>query len=265
MDKTIFQFIKTEAQNNPEAIAIDAPGRTPLTYNELHSFIKHATDKLNRSGIGRGDVIAIVLPNGPEMALAFLAIASTATAAPLNPAYRSSEYEFYLADLNIAAVLTLPGSSSPVIEAANKLKIPVILLSPDDNTPAGLFTLPDSRIREPVITGLAQPEDIALVLHTSGTTARPKIVPLTQKNLCTSAKNIADTLHLTASDRCLNVMPLFHIHGITACLLASLAAGSRVVCTPGFYAPNFFEWLSEFQPTWYSAVPTMHQAILARA
>jgi len=113
--------------------------------------------------------------------------------------------------------------------------------------------------------GFSLPEDIALVLHTSGTTSRPKIVPLTAANICASARHIGATLRLAPADRCLNIMPLFHIHGLMAAVLASLAAGASVVCTPGFNALKFFAWLDEVEPTWYTAVPTMHQAILARA
>jgi acyl-CoA synthetase (AMP-forming)/AMP-acid ligase II len=103
------------------------------------------------------------------------------------------------------------------------------------------------------------------VLHTSGTTSRPKIVPLLHRNVCASARNIRTTLRLTPDDRCMNVMPLFHIHGLMAPVLASLSAGASVACTPGFNALKFFSWLDEIQPTWYSAVPTMHQALLSRA
>jgi acyl-CoA synthetase (AMP-forming)/AMP-acid ligase II/acyl carrier protein len=106
---------------------------------------------------------------------------------------------------------------------------------------------------------------VALVLHTSGTTSRPKLVPLTHANLCHSARHIRESLSLTSQDRCLNVMPLFHIHGLAAALLASLAAGASVVCTPGFDASLFFDWLDQFHPTWSTAVPTMHQAVLTRA
>jgi len=109
------------------------------------------------------------------------------------------------------------------------------------------------------------PEDIALVLHTSGTTSRPKIVPLSQRNICASARNIQRSLALTESDRGLNVMPLFHIHGLIAAVLAPLSAGGSVFCTPGFNALKFFGWMEAARPTWYTAVPTMHQAILARA
>jgi acyl-CoA synthetase (AMP-forming)/AMP-acid ligase II len=130
---------------------------------------------------------------------------------------------------------------------------------------AGIFTLAGAEDARPVQDGFAQPGDVALVLHTSGTTSRPKSVPLTQTNLCASAQNIAATLALTESDRCLNIMPLFHIHGLVGALLSSLTAGGSVVCTSGFDPENFFPWLEEFSPTWYTAVHTMHQAVLSRA
>ena len=107
--------------------------------------------------------------------------------------------------------------------------------------------------------------DVALILHTSGTTSRPKIVPLLQSNLVASARNIGTALALTPADRCLNVMPLFHIHGLIAAVTASLAAGASIWCAPGFDALKFFGWMKDAQPTWYTAVPTMHQAILSRA
>jgi acyl-CoA synthetase (AMP-forming)/AMP-acid ligase II len=115
------------------------------------------------------------------------------------------------------------------------------------------------------MTGPAEPGDVALVLHTSGTTSRPKIVPLSHANIAASARHIGETLRLTPADRCLNIMPLFHIHGLIAAVLSSLAAGGSVVCTPGFNALKVFGWMDEAEPSWYTAVPTMHQAIAARA
>ena len=134
------------------------------------------------------------------------------------------------------------------------------------SAPAGQFRLAGEAIgARPAHRALQQPGDIALVLHTSGTTSRPKIVPLSGANIAASAKNIRETLALTPSDRCLNIMPLFHIHGLIAAVTASLSAGASVVATPGFNALKFFQWLDQEKPTWYTAVPTMHQAILARA
>ncbi len=131
--------------------------------------------------------------------------------------------------------------------------------------PAGRFRMPGKGLEHPASSGPAEADDIALVLHTSGTTSRPKIVPLTQRNVCASAAHIRESLALTPADCCLNVMPLFHIHGLIAAVLATLGAGAQVFCTPGFNALKFFSWMDESHPTWYTAVPTMHQAILARA
>jgi acyl-CoA synthetase (AMP-forming)/AMP-acid ligase II/acyl carrier protein len=141
----------------------------------------------------------------------------------------------------------------------------VIEIVPKLDGPAGLFDLPGTSAASGAPSSIAEGEDIALVLHTSGTTSRPKMVPLSHQNLCASAGHIGQALALGPSDRCLNIMPLFHIHGLVAAVLASLAAGASVVATPGFDAPRFFDWVAAFQPTWYTAVPTMHRAILGRA
>ncbi len=259
--QTISDLLQAGQDHDP---AILAPDRDPLTYGRLRALVRETGASLAAAGIGRGDRIAIVLPNGPEMAMAFVAIAACATAAPLNPAYRQEEYDFYLSDLNARALIVLDGSDSPAVAAAGARNIPVVPLVPDPAGPAGCFTLSIAE-NGAATAGLVTADDVALVLHTSGTTSRPKIVPLSQRNVAASAGNIAESLKLTAADRCLNIMPLFHIHGLIAAVLASLGAGAGIVCTPGFNAMRFFPWLSEFAPTWYTAVPTMHQAILSRA
>lgn len=261
---TIHDLIATQARLTPAAEAILDIERSPLTYARLLQHLQTTQQAFSTMGLGRGDRVAIVLPNGPEMAAAFLATAASCVSAPLNPNYRSTEFDFYLSDLNVSALITLQGLDSPAIESAGRLNIPVIELIPDANV-AGLFQLSGSARPMPSQPGFAGEDETALLLHTSGTTSRPKIVPLTQGNLAISAGNIRTTLQLTSRDRCLNIMPLFHIHGLMAAVLASMSAGAGVVCTPGFYAPRFFEWLDAFNPTWYTAVPSMHQAILARA
>jgi acyl-CoA synthetase (AMP-forming)/AMP-acid ligase II len=243
--------------------AIRAPGRPPLAFEGLRMLADRTVASLNRVGIGRNDRVAIVLPNGPEMAASFVAIACGATTAPLNPAYRDEEFAFYLDDLKAKALVVLKGAETPARAVAARLGVPVLDLVPAEA--AGDFTLEGGTPGAAASPGPAGTDDIALVLHTSGTTARPKIVPLTHGNVCASARNIRATLALTPDDSCLNIMPLFHIHGLMAATLASLAAGSAVICTPGFDALRIFRWLDEERPTWLTAVPTMHQAILARA
>ena len=249
------------------AAALLAPEREPLTYRDLRSQAERTVAALNRLGIGRNERVAIVLPNGPAMASAFVSLAAGATTAPLNPAYRREEFEFYLSDLHTRALLVERGSTSAAVEAAAALKIPLLELVSDRGDPAGRFELigPDTATSLKRAGGMAESDDVALILHTSGTTSRPKIVPLSHVNVCASAHHIRRTLALAASDRCLNVMPLFHIHGLMAAVLASISAGASVFCTPGFNALRFFAWLGDARPSWYTAVPTMHQALLARA
>ena len=248
------------------ATALTAPARAPLDYDGLRSHIAATVTALNGCGIGRGDRVAIVLPNGPEMASAFLAVAAGATTAPLNPAYTADEFAFYLDDLAPKALLVEAGSASPAVMVGRDRALPVIEITWDDDGPAGLFSLIGAPVDDPAPEGgPAAAGDDALILHTSGTTSRPKMVPLSQANICASADHIRQSLALTAADRCLNVMPLFHIHGLMAAVLASMSAGASVFCCPGFNALSVFAWLAEAEATWYTAVPTMHQAILARA
>ncbi len=262
MTASVWEIVTANASSR----TIGAPGRPWLDGAGLRLLTDAVREVLNGAGIGRGDRVGIVLPNGPDMATCFVGVAACATAAPLNPAYKTDEFDFYLSDLKPRAVILLDGDESPVRDVAARLGIPVIALHPDAAGPAGAFrldaaALPAAAAARP---GPAEPDDPALVLHTTGTTARPKIVPLTNRNLAASAGHIAATLGLSPADTCLNVMPLFHIHGLIGAVLSSLSAGAAVCCTPGFNAFKFGEWLEAVQPSWYSAVPTMHQAILMR-
>ncbi|MEM7196706.1 MAG: AMP-binding protein, partial [Pseudomonadota bacterium] len=259
--QTIFEIIQGA---HPESPAIGAPDRRYLTFGQLTDLCARTRRVLNGGGIGRNERVAIVLPNGAEMATAFTAISCAATTAPLNPAYRREEFEFYLDDLNARALVVEAGSDSPAVAAARELGIRICYLHGNSEGAAGDFEL-ECPSTEPKSDGPVQPDDVALILHTSGTTSRPKIVPLSHRNVSASAHNIMRSLSLTEHDRCLNIMPLFHIHGLIAAVLASLRAGASISCSPGFNALKFFGWIDETKPTWYTAVPTMHQAILSRA
>ena len=252
------------APHPDDARALGAPDRAHLTYGGLRALSASVRDQLHGLGVGRGDRVAIVLPNGPEMAAAFVTIAQTATTAPLNPAYREEEFAFYLEDLNAKAIVLAEGEDGPALAAANAAGVPVLRLTFDASDPAGMFTL-SGEAGETADTAAPGDDDVALILHTSGTTSRPKIVPLLQSNVAASAGNIARSLDLGPEDTCMNIMPLFHIHGLVAAISASLAAGGSIWCTGGFNALRFFSDLETCDPTWYTAVPTMHQAILARA
>ncbi len=234
-----------------------------MSYGELRQLAERTAEALNASGIGPGDPVAMVLENGPHMAAAFVAVASAAAAAPLHPGLRERELRDSLDSLQARALIVAAGSETPASKVAAQLAIPILELEPTGS--AGGFRLAGGPATGGMRQDPARPEDTALLLHTSGTTARPKLVPLTQANLAASAANIASTLRLGPEDTCLNIMPLFHIHGLIGALLSSLCAGASLAATPGFAPMRFFKWLDDLRPTWYSAVPTMHQAILQRS
>ena len=236
-----------------------------LSYWGLCERIAAAIGDFNRFGLGRHDRIALVLPEGPELLVALLAAASAATAAPLNPAYTAREFAFCLDAVRARAVVVNNGQESPVRVVAAALGMPLIELSIATDEQAGHFELCGAAGGPPARPGLPQPVDTALVLHTSGTTARPKLVPLSHANLMRSAHSVRNSLGLTAGDRSLCVMPLFHVHGLVASALAPLTAAASVIATSGFQSTEFFRLVDSCDPTWYSAVPTIHRAILDRA
>ncbi|RJQ50450.1 MAG: acyl-CoA synthetase [Nitrospiraceae bacterium] len=253
-------------KKGPALPAILAPDRKTLSYGQMYQHVDHVICLLNDYGLGRNDRIAVVLPNGPEMAVAFLSVIAGAIIAPLNPAYKEKEFDFYLSDINARAVIVQAEMDSPVRSVARSCNIPIIELIPLKEAEAGLFNLEfNGGISASANKGFSGPDDTALILHTSGTTSRPKIVPLAQRNIFASAFNVSTSLQLNASDRCLNVMPLFHIHGLIAALLSSLSVKGSVICTSGFSDKSFFDWIERFHPTWYTSVPTIHQLVLELA
>jgi acyl-CoA synthetase (AMP-forming)/AMP-acid ligase II len=257
------KLLEHQAQRIPDLPAILAIGQSPLNYRRLYEHIDKMGRALRALGIRRHDRIVVVLPNGPELAVAILTVEASAVCAPLNPAYGAEELERYFSDLRPCALITQAGINSPARRVACSRGVRVLELSTAPDTEAGLFTLTGDPVAPPADDSLS-PGDVALLLPTSGTTSHPKIVPLTHANICTSAFAHRAALALNETDRCLNVLPLFHGHGLNATVLASLAAGASVVCTPGLSVDDFSAWLTTFQPTWYSALPAMHQAILGR-
>ena len=258
---TISLLLRERAQGQPDAPALLAPGRSSLTFADLWEQVGDLADRLRSLGVSPTTRVALSLPNGPEMAVAFLGVAACAACAPLNPAGQASEFRFYLEDTGASVLIMCRDDRGPVRSVAAEMGLKVVEIEEVTASRAGRALGQGKRGVPPSFSG---PSDLALILYTSGTTAGPKMVPLTHANLTASAGNIAKHLGLSPADRCLNVMPLFHIHGLVGALLASLSGGGSVVCTPGFSPGHVFEWLEEFGPTWYTAVPTMHQEMLTR-
>jgi acyl-CoA synthetase (AMP-forming)/AMP-acid ligase II len=250
--------------HNPSAVAIADAGDGPsLTYGQTKQQASSLADDLRSFGVNPGDRIAIALPNGLEMVLAFLAATVAGTAAPLNPAYKLEEFRFFLSDTS-ARVLIVPPDAMNLARQAAAGETIIIEAGIDSGghvrlQPVGPKSASVTREHHD-----PEPEDIALILHTSGTTSRPKRVPLAHKNLAVSARTVAGTYQLGDNDVSLCVMPLFHVHGLVASTLATLASGGTVVVAPRFNPLSFWPTVKKHGVTWYSAVPTLHQILLSR-
>ncbi|GJL81603.1 MAG: hypothetical protein DHS20C01_12370 [marine bacterium B5-7] len=234
---------------------------------------------LRSAEISRTDRVAICLPNGPELAVVLLGVTSVSISVPLNPDYRESEYERYLSELGIKLLIVEASQKTAARAAALKLGIPVMELPISAHPGEGridkhrsrLFSsapvpvhsykppeaapFDEDRFKQLMIS-MPETDDIAVILHTAGTTSRSKIVPLTHGNILAATYKICDSLELEPIDRCLGMLPQFHIGGLVDMLLAPLASGGSTICTAGFDATRFFAYIREYQPTWYQAVPT---------
>jgi len=237
------------AARTPDRIALVNPGGAPWTYADLAAAVNAMVAVLRVNGVRPDERVALIARNSAEYLACYLAITAANVVVPLNPSYREAEFDFAFEDLHVSAVVSVDAPDAELVAKRRGLSvIPVSAASPH----AGA---------EPVVAATDRAASTAIVLHTSGTTSRPKIVPLTNANVFAASEQIRATLALTADDRCLNVMPAFHIHGLSA-FLATLLAGGSVVCPPEFVAPEFFDLVREFQPTWYTAAPTIHQSVL---
>jgi acyl-CoA synthetase (AMP-forming)/AMP-acid ligase II len=230
-----------------------------ISYAALRENVTSLAESLAAAGVERGDRIGMAMPNGLACIVSFLASAMAATSAPLNPGYKDEEFQFYLEDTN-AKVLLLPPDGIPDARSAAQAKgVRILIVDTDANGKVSLQGLTARKAIPPPSI-----DDVALILHTSGSTGRPKRVPLSHRNLSISARNVARGYALSDKDVSLCVMPLFHVHGLVASTLATLSTGGTVVVPNKFNPMSFWQTAEAHGATWYSAVPTIHQLLLAR-
>ncbi len=259
--RTLSELLDAPDSARP-ALVVAEDGST-LTYGQLAGRVELLAGLLAAAGVRRGDRVAVVLPNGPEFVQFLLAITLLgAAAAPLNPAYTHGEFVFYLTDIAPRLVLIPASRPAAIVSAAAECSASLLLAEASDDGPPGLF-LTGKEVSSPASYQQAgAADDVAVVLHTSGTTSRPKQVPLRQRNMMASAVTIAGHYRLGADDVSFCVMPLFHVHGMVASTLAALCGGGAVVVPRRFTPQRFWRQAREHGATWLSAGPTLHQMIL---
>jgi acyl-CoA synthetase (AMP-forming)/AMP-acid ligase II len=253
---TLLDLLKSHP---PESIACIVPEKDlRVSYGALREQVIACAEALSAAGVKQGDRIGIALPNGLPNVVAFLAASMVGTAAPLNQAYKVDDFRFYIDDTS-ARVLLLPPDGAEDARLAAGDTVPIIAVDLDETGSVRLSTEGRAPFMAPAV------DDVALVLHTSGSTGRPKRVPLTHAQLSIAAHNVAQTYQLTAEDVSLCVMPLFHVHGLVASTMATLATGGTVVVPAKFNPLSFWRVARDYGVTWYSAVPTLHHLLAARA
>lgn len=254
---TLLDLLRPSTGNRP-AIVLPEPN-IRVTYDALRAQVEAMAGALAASGLARGDRVGIALPNGLPTIVCFLAASTAAVAAPLNPAYKEEEFRFYLEDTGARLLILPPDGAEDARRAAAQLGVRVVTAESAAGSPVRLADL-----RGGGSVPSRNVDDTALILHTSGSTGRPKRVPLTHANLSISAQNVARTYELGPEDVSLCVMPLFHVHGLVASTLATLATGGTVLVPSKFNPLSFWRIARDHRATWYSAVPTLHQLLLAR-
>ncbi|XP_009601805.1 probable CoA ligase CCL9 [Nicotiana tomentosiformis] len=265
---TLTGLLKHVAEKFPSHRAISISGKFDITHARLQELVERTASQLVSAGVKHGDVVALTFPNTVEFVIMFLAVIRVrATAAPLNSAYMAEEFEFYLSDSESKLLLTGNEGNEAAQTAASKLKIRHITATlPQADSDITFSPAPSGSDLESVSKIVNDPSDVGLFLHTSGTTSRPKGVPLTQINLASSVNNIKSVYKLSDSDSTVIVLPLFHVHGLIAGLLSSLGAGASVTLPSAgrFSASTFWPDMKKYNATWYTAVPTIHQILLDR-
>lgn len=253
----IAHCIKSGSLDKP---AIVVPNGPVITYRSFVKQIDMVKESLESTGLKRGDRVAVVLPNSIEALICFFAVTSVATVAPLNPSYTSEEIKFYIEDIGATTLITSEAFGAGIRESTPG-HVKHIKVSLDDNGDMSL-ALPGNSSNQETLS--PKTDDIALILHTSGTTSRPKKVPLTHGNLLTSVDNIVGTYILTQEDVALCVMPLFHVHGLIASSLSTFASGGTLLLPTPFNVIKFKDLISNYGATWCSAVPAIYQTVLNR-
>lgn len=254
--RTLFETIRRENESKT-ALVLERIPHDPIVLSYVGLSLN--VEKLKRQ-LPACTRIAVVLPICVESVVLLFAVSEAGSVfVPLNPESTESEFEYFLS-LKIGLFIST-SDDSVGSRVARRMKIPVMIANLSEDAQVSLTCCVSETTN---VCFRVEDGEIAVILFTSGTSADPKAVGLTHTNLLSSVSNILESIPVTSSDVTLNVMPLFHIHGMVASVLTSLTAGGTVVFPKSgkFSARRFWPAMRGFQCTWFTAVPTIHQILL---
>jgi acyl-CoA synthetase (AMP-forming)/AMP-acid ligase II/thioesterase domain-containing protein len=260
-DRTIGEYFRRNAEQQPDHPAIAASGFTPLSYKQLQCVIDHVHTALRLAGLSQDARIAISMRDGPQAALAIVAVACSAVSVPLNPRQTLGEIEKCFAAIRPDALLVVEGGDSAARSVAERKGMTIMEATEKGGTLGFSIAAPKTSIAVTRGESKPDPDAPAFILQTSGTAAEPKLVPYSHRNMLVTAAIAKARYNLTPQDRCLSVSPVFYAHGLKVTVFTPLLTGGTVAFPTDASKFDFSEWFSVLKPTWYSAGPTLQRLV----
>ncbi len=260
MQYTLYGILERAVEKTPHGTSLKNRV-VSYTYAGLQDWLNSYKDLFMKMGVGPGTRIAILVESGLELAMSHLLITGYCSSAPLNKRYTKAEHQFYLDDIKVDYILAQAGDKNEIEDLIEDRDIGILTI---DNGQSGRHKVELVRKKQqPCVSGEERgEEDTGLILHTSGTTSRPKKVLLSQSQMWRSATGIQSRLEIGPDDTSLNMMPLFHIHSLIGVLGSSLVGGACVFFI-GKYDPGLFSEAIDNQGiTWYSCAPSIHHQVI---
>ena len=234
-----------------------------FTYTEFQAAVSRTASMLSSYGIGKGDVVSLLMPNGAEYIIAYFACWKLgAIAGPINSLLKADEIAYVISNSDAKALL-VHSDFLPTIERVRTELRPLKAVIPFDNYADVTRNFSGANVTESGSSVSINHDDEAIIIYTSGTTGKPKGCLLTHGNVIANAKQISQWLGFNEHDRLLTVMPLFHMNAVSVTTVSALYAGGSTVVSPKFSASRFWEIISDHQVTSFGSVATMLSMLLS--
>ena len=260
--KNLRELLESRVRLAPEKIFLfsETDGRE-FSYAEFDAAVNRAARMLLSHGIGKGDVVSLLMPNSAEYIIAYFACFKTgALAGPINSLLKSQEIAYVINNSEAKLLLVHPEFRQRIEEISEELTQLRAVVEFETEALATKEFVDENEALPDVLIGL---DDEAIIIYTSGTTGKPKGCLLTHANLIANARQIASWLGFTEEDRLLTVMPLFHMNAVSVTTMTPLYAGGSTVVSPKFSASKFWQIISDYKISSFGSVATMLSMLLS--
>ncbi|MGM9987764.1 MAG: fatty acid--CoA ligase family protein [Bacillaceae bacterium] len=270
----LLQSLQVTSQSHQDKIAYVFQDK-PTTYGELGTYVSMFAGGLANLGVKKGDHIALILGNSPHFIIGLYgAWRLGATVIPINPLYTPEEIAYILNNGDVNTIVTFDVLVPLVQKMAASIPNVKNIIACETSTDSHqeLPQIPNIKMKtftELIKLGTtvppvyeAEPDDVAVILYTSGTTGKPKGAMLTHKNLYSNASDVAEYLQFTNEDRVIAALPMFHVFCLTVVVNASIVNGATMLIMPKFSPQELFRLANTYEASIFAGVPTMYNFAL---